>query len=156
MILGVYCNYSNTQGHVTSLRRILESDVPVTAPNLKQNLSHGLPLSRPAMKGFRARVGLFFVCHWFSPTCPSHLLSQSIAVASVPVPPASSALFSQYYQFQLLPMWSLELLACQWPLQMFLQKRRGSVALFTRESVNICNLEPDLLISRLFTRKLVQ
>ena len=60
MILGVYCNYSNTQGHVTSLRRILESDVPVTAPNLRQNLSHGLPLSRPAMKGFRARVGLFF------------------------------------------------------------------------------------------------
>ena len=51
-------------------------------------------------------------------------------------------------------MWSLELLACQRLLRTFLQRPQGSVALFMRDPVNVCNLEPDFLISRLFTHKL--
>ena len=46
--------------------------------------------------------------------------------------------FSHYYRFQLLPMWGFEFSA--WPLRSRLKRLRGSLALFTRESVNVCNL----------------
>ncbi len=72
-------------------------------------------------------------------------LDNYLAVASVPLPPSLLLCTPSHpYQFQLLPMWGLEFLA--WPLRSFLQRLRGSLALFARESINVRNLNYGLLL----------